>query len=135
MDEEAAGMPEQQLSLTPAIFALLLALHAGERHGYALITDVEELTGGTVTLGVATLYRSLQRMRVHDLVEEVATDDVAARRMRADRRAERRRSYRITPAGRAAAAAEARRLARLVEVAARLGVLAPARAPAGRTPQ
>jgi DNA-binding PadR family transcriptional regulator len=103
-----------------AVFALLLALHGGERHGYALMADVEQLTGGTVVLGPATLYRSLQRMRVDGLVEEIPTEDED---VRADRRAERRRSYRITERGRAAVAAEARRLARLVDAAADLGVL------------
>ena len=116
-------MAEPDQALTPAVFALLLALHNGERHGYALMADVEELTGGTVTLGPATLYRSLQRMRVDGLVEEIATEDVAAESLRADRRAERRRSYRITRRGRAAARAEAARLARLVGAATELGVL------------
>ena len=107
--------------MTPAIFALLLALHDGERHGYALMADVGELTRGTVTLGPATLYRSLQRMRVDGLIEEI---DDGEEPTRGDRRAERRRSYRITPAGRAAAKAEAYRLSRLVEAASALGVLA-----------
>jgi DNA-binding PadR family transcriptional regulator len=84
---------------------------------------VAELTDGTITLGVATLYRSLQRMRVDGLVEEIATESVAAEDLRADRRAERRRSYRITPAGRTAAAAEALRLSRLVDAATRFGLL------------
>ncbi len=105
--------------LTPAIFALLLALHDGERHGYALMADVSDLTGGTVSLGPATLYRSLQRMRVEGLVEEAEAEEPS----RSDRRAERRRSYRITPAGRAAARGEAYRLARLMEAASALGVL------------
>jgi len=116
-------MDEPDQPLTPAVFALLLALHGGERHGYALMADVERLTGATVTLGPATLYRSLQRMRVDGLVQEIATEDVDAASLRADRRAERRRSYRITSRGRAAAGAEARRLARLVDAAAKLGVL------------
>ena len=107
--------------MTPAIFALLLALHDGERHGYVLMADVGELTGGTVTLGPATLYRSLQRMRVEGLIEEI--DDETESAARGDRRAERRRSYRITPAGRAAAEAEAHRLSRLVEAASKLGLL------------
>jgi DNA-binding PadR family transcriptional regulator len=107
--------------VTPAIFALLLALHRGERHGYALMVDVAELTGGTVTLGPGTLYRSLQRMRVDRLIEELDEDD--GPRPRADRRAERRRSYRITAEGRAVAAEEARRLALLVDAAGRLGLL------------
>lgn len=105
--------------LTPAVFALLLALYGGERHGYALMADVDELTEGVVLLGPATLYRSLQRMRVDGLVAEVATDDAD---VRGDRRAERRRSYRITASGREAVAAEARRLAGLVEAATKLGV-------------
>ena len=127
-------MSDHTPPLTPAVFALLLALTEGERHGYALMADVGELTGGTVTLGPATLYRSLQRMRVDGLVEEL--DDTTTTRppARGDRRAERRRCYRITPEGRAAAEAEARRLSRLVEAAAALGVLAPARTTGRREP-
>jgi len=108
------------VDISPAVFSLLLALHGGERHGYALMADVEKLTDGAVVLGPATLYRSLQRMRVDGLVEEIATEDED---VRADRRAERRRSYRITARGREATAAEAARLFRLVAAAAELGVL------------
>lgn len=106
------------MQLTPATFALLLALLDGQRHGYALMADVTALTGGAISLGPGTFYRSLQRMRVDGLVEEIdqepGPDD--------DRRAERRRSYRITDAGRAAAE-EARRLARLVAAAAARGLV------------
>lgn len=49
--------------LTPAVFALLLALSEEQRHGYALISEVAELTNGLIQLGPGTLYRSLQRMR------------------------------------------------------------------------
>src|SRR5438477_5485698 len=112
------------------MFALLLALLDGQRHGYVLMADVAALTGGAISLGPGTLYRSLQRMRVDGLVEEIdqepGQDD--------DRRAERRRSYRITAAGRAAAAEEATRLARLVAAAAARGLISdpvsgPARGP------
>ena len=108
-------MDEPDQPLTAAIFALLLALHAGELHGYALMAEVERITGGTVSLGPATLYRSLQRMRVDELVEEIDTLDAGA--VRADRRAERRRSYRITERGRLAARIEAARLASLLDAA------------------
>ena len=104
------------------MFALLLALHTGDRHGYALMEDVARLTGRTMLLGPGTLYRSLQRLRVDGLVEEIDTDDSPA--VRADRRAERRRSYRATEAGRAAAEAEAHRLALLVDAATAAGLLA-----------
>jgi DNA-binding PadR family transcriptional regulator len=114
--------PDQQAraAVTPAVFALLLALVDGDRHGYALMRDVEELTGGAVRMGPGTLYRSLQRMRVDGLVEELAgaIDDELS-----DRRAERRRVYRLTAAGRRALEDEARRLARLVDAAEGKGVL------------
>lgn len=106
--------------LTPAVFALLLALSEEQRHGYALIGDVEELTAGHIRLGPGTLYRSLQRMRVDGLIEELP--EVEEQEL-PDRRAERRRSYRITSAGRAAARAEAARLAIFVAAARRRGLL------------
>jgi len=107
--------------LTPAMFALLLALHAGERHGYALMADVARLTGDTIRLGPGTLYRTLQRLRVDGLVEELEATELPA--LRGDRRAERRRSYRVTAKGHDAAAAEARRLALLVDAASAFGLL------------
>src|SRR5205814_664642 len=103
--------------LTPAMFALLLALVEGERHGYALMADVERLG---IRLGPGTLHRSLQRTRVDGLVEEIETGETD---IQADRRAERRRSYRITAAGRNAARDEAGRLAVLVDAATERGIL------------
>ena len=98
-------------SLTSAAFAILLSLAAGERHGYGIMQEVAALTGGQVRLGPGTLYRTIQRLLAEGLIVECderpdpALDD------------ERRRYYRLTAAGRRAAGAEARRLARLVEVA------------------
>jgi DNA-binding PadR family transcriptional regulator len=109
------------MTLTPAMFALLLALHADPRHGYALMDDVDRLTGGVIQLGPATLYRSLQRLRVDGLIEEL--DEGHPTAAPPDRRAERRRSYRITDAGRAAATTEAHRLAAMVAAAHRVGVM------------
>lgn len=97
--------------MTPAMFALLLALTRGEQHGYGLAAAVELLTAGRVRLVPGTLYRTLQRMRVDGLIEETAVDPAA---VRADRRAERQRRYRITPSGRAAARREVEYLATLL---------------------
>ena len=121
-------MSQPAPSLTPAVFALLLALADGERHGYALMSDVEELTAGVVRLGPGTLYRSLQRMRVDGFIEELVVDDppeTAAPEAETpyDRRSERRRSYRLTEAGRDAARREAERLAVLVTAATTAGLL------------
>lgn len=97
--------------MTPSMLTLLVALSDGDQHGYALIGRVEELTAGGVRLGPGTLYRTLQRLRVDALIVEVGADPAAER---ADRRAERRRRYAITDAGRAAAAQELHHLHALV---------------------
>lgn len=92
------------LPLTPAVFHLLLALADGPLHGYAIAKAVGEHSGGQVQLGPGTLYGTLNRMGDAELVREQSADD-------------RRRFYELTPLGRAAAKAEARRLASLVSVA------------------
>src|SRR2546430_5415939 len=101
--------------LTPAMFALLLALVEGERHGYALMADVERLG---IRLGPGTLYRSLQRMRVDGLVEEIETGETD---IQADRRAQRRRRYPITAARPPAPPGDAGPPARLVPAPPRRG--------------
>jgi DNA-binding PadR family transcriptional regulator len=97
--------------LTPAMFHILLALAGGERHGYAIMREVDALTGGAQRLGPGSLYGSIKRMLAEGLIEECgerpdpAADD------------ERRRYYRLTDLGRRAAGTEARRLEVLVMVA------------------
>ena len=101
-------MPDQ---LPPAWYHLLLALVDDERHGYALMQDVAEESGGRVRLGPGTLYGALKRLLELGLVVE------SARRPDPLLDDERRRYYRLTPAGRKALAAEAARHLRLVELA------------------
>ena len=108
------------LPLPAATFHLLLALADQDRHGYAIIQDVAMRTGGDLKLSAGTLYRSIQRMLEQGLLVE--TRD----RPHPDEDDERRRYYRITPLGTAAARAEARRLADLVRMARARG-LAPAK--------
>jgi DNA-binding PadR family transcriptional regulator len=102
------------LPLPPVTFHLLLSLFDGERHGYAIIQDVEARTDGELRLSAGTLYRSIARMVEQELIAETpkrsADDD------------ERRRYYRITPFGIAVARAEMRRLANLVRLARRSGL-------------
>jgi DNA-binding PadR family transcriptional regulator len=97
--------------MRPIEFQILLTLAAGERHGYAIIQDIEGRSDGTITVETGTLYRALQRLLEGELVR--ATDP---RRDTADDD-ERRRYYAITPAGKRAAADEARRMAALVDAA------------------
>lgn len=100
LDKDAQSL----LPLTPAVFHLLLALADGPLHGYAIAKAVAEHTSEAIRLGPGTLYGTLTRMVDSDLVREHSQD-------------ERRRTYELTPLGRAAAKAEARRLAELVTVA------------------
>jgi DNA-binding PadR family transcriptional regulator len=90
--------------LPPATFHILIALAAGDRHGYAIIQDVAAATDNALRLSPGTLYRSLQRMLEQGLIVEIGDD-------------ERRRYYRITKAGEKAAREEARRLAVMVRLA------------------
>ena len=92
-------------------FHILLALAPEEKHGYALLQEVAAVTDGEIQLEPGTLYRALHRMLKDGWVVE------SARRPAADLDDERRRYYRLTPAGRKVAMAEAERLERLVTVA------------------
>jgi DNA-binding PadR family transcriptional regulator len=103
--------PGSLLPLPPATFHILLALADDDRHGYAIIQDVEARTGGELRLSPGTLYRSIQRMLEQGLLVE--TRDRPA----PEQDDERRRYYRIAPFGLAVAKAEARRLTQLVRMA------------------
>jgi DNA-binding PadR family transcriptional regulator len=106
---------EPLLPLPPATFHILLALVDGERHGYAIIQDVEARTDGELRLSAGTLYRSIARM-----VEQGLIAEVAKRRSREDD--ERRRYYRVTPFGTSVARGEMRRLSQLVRLARARGL-------------
>ena len=109
--------PRAMLPLTPAVFHIMVALAAGEWHGYGIMLEVDRLTGGQLNLGPGTLYRSIQRMLLDSLIEETTVvhdspeDD------------ERRRYYRLTKFGVEVARGEARRLEALVNAARERGLL------------
>jgi DNA-binding PadR family transcriptional regulator len=107
--------------LSPAAFHILLALALEDRHGYGIIQDIAERTGGQLRLSPGTLYRTIQRMLEQGLIEETGE------RPAPELDDERRRYYRITRAGEAAARSEAGRMAQLVRLARASG-LAPERA-------
>src|ERR1051326_5248264 len=103
--------PEALLPLTPTVFHILLALADGQKHGYAIMQEVEARTDGAMRMGPGTLYGSIQRMLKDGLIEET--------RERAEPAAgeERRRYYRLTGFGQRVMQAEAHRLERLVQLA------------------
>lgn len=106
-----ANEPESLLPLSPAVFHILLALTAGERHGYGIMQETARTSDGKVTLGPGTLYRSLRRLLADGLIEESDERPVP------ELDDERRHYYRLTPFGLQVARAEAQRLASLVRIA------------------
>jgi DNA-binding PadR family transcriptional regulator len=108
--------PERRLPLSPAVFHLLLALADEERHGYAIMQDIEARTHGVVNVGPGMLYGSIKWLLADGFIED------APRRARASGD-ERRRYYRLTPAGRSLLSAEAARLEAAVGLARRRRVL------------
>ena len=112
--------PESLLPLRPIDTLVLTMLLRGDRHGYGIMQDVAEHTGGTIVLEAGSLYRTIRKLLDDEIVEE------SARRPRATLDDERRRYYRLTPFGRRVLAAEMARLQRLVREAEAHGLLAPA---------
>jgi DNA-binding PadR family transcriptional regulator len=102
---------EALLPLPASEFQILLSLADSERHGYAIMQEIERRSDGAVRLGPGTLYGSIKRMLAAGLIEESEERPLVARG------GERRRYYRITELGNRVATAEARRMERLVTAA------------------
>ena len=103
--------PGPFLPLTPALFHVLLALAEEDRHGYAILKEVELRTGGEVRLSTGTLYGIIKRLLSDGLIVELR------QRPAANNDDERRRYYRLTPLGHAVAQAEAARMEKIVALA------------------
>jgi DNA-binding PadR family transcriptional regulator len=103
--------PQDLIPLTPAVLHILLALSDGEKHGYAIMQEVEAMTDGDLTMGPGTLYGTIKRMLKANLIEE--SDE----RPDPDMDDKRRRYYRVTGFGQQVVSAEASRLSRLVNIA------------------
>ena len=93
--------------LKPEDFQILLALEGGERHGYAILKEIERATEGRMRLAPSPFYRKLKRMEGRGWVRE--TDERPAPELDD----ERRRYYELTPLGRDVLTAEARRVVEL----------------------
>lgn len=95
--------------MTSLTYEILLALADGERHGYGIIKELESRFGADAAPSTGALYLALRRMAQDGLIAEAAAD--------AGGDDARRRYYRLTVPGRAAAVAESARLAELLKAA------------------
>src|SRR5262245_27271502 len=95
--------------LTPAVVHVLLSLAGGERHGYAILKDVERQSASQLRFGPGTIYGTLQRLMEAGWVEEAEAPEPTTD--------PRRRYFRLTRDGRVALRTEVDRLGALLDVA------------------
>ena len=104
--------PSSCLPLTEPTFYILLSLAPGQKHGYAILQDVEGLSKGRITLSTSTLYSALGRLLDQSLIERVPDDLDGAKHPGRPRKA-----YVLSELGRRVLRAETDRLSSLVETA------------------
>ena len=105
-------MPKRKLDTLPsAAFQILVALAGEDLHGYGIMRQVADQTGGRMRLGPGTLYSSIQTLLEKQLIAEID------RRKDEGLAEERRRYYRLTAAGHKLARFEAERLADFLRAA------------------
>jgi DNA-binding PadR family transcriptional regulator len=116
-ERKSPSLPDASsvLPLHKDAFHILVSLADRDRHGYSVMLDVAERTDGAVRLSASSLYSSIRRLLEQGLIQELEE--------RPDEDDERRRYYRLTPLGRAAALAEAHRMEQLLANARSVGLL------------
>lgn len=97
-------MSVKDIPLTEAVFYILLAVRE-PKHGYGIIQEVEELTGGRVTLGAGTLYGAIQSLEKKNWIRIYSVDTESRKK----------KEYIITELGREVFDAEKARLEELLK--------------------
>ncbi len=76
--------------LSEPVLLILTSLAAQPRHGYALIQDIESLSGGRVRMSTGTLFGALRRLLEDGWIERFEQEDTSRQKQ----------AYRLTGAGR-----------------------------------
>ncbi|HXU18809.1 MAG TPA: helix-turn-helix transcriptional regulator [Terriglobales bacterium] len=97
----------ENLPLTEPVFLVLLSLAQRPRHGYSILKDVEQISGGRVVLSTGTLYGALQRLLSEGWIERFEEQDTSREK----------RAYRLSSKGRRNLEAEIERMRHLTRVA------------------
>ena len=95
------------LPLTEPVLLILLSLADEPRHGYAILKDVDEMSGGRVLLSTGTLYGALRRLLEEGWIERFEQDDTSRGRQ----------AYRLSTAGRRGLQQEVSRMKDLTRLA------------------
>jgi len=95
---------DKNVPLTEALFYILLAVRK-PNHGYGIIQDVREMTGGRLILGPGTLYGAINSMMSKRWIKLYSED----------KESRKKKEYQITETGRDIFEAEVKRLKELVE--------------------
>jgi DNA-binding PadR family transcriptional regulator len=94
-------------SLTEPVLLILLSLANKPRHGYALMKDIETLSGGRVRMSTGTLYGALRRLLEDEWIERFEQPDTSREKQ----------AYRLTAAGRRQLDLEVERMRQLTRAA------------------
>ncbi len=101
-------MGNKQEPLTESYFFILLCLHEQPRHGYGIMQRVKELSDGHVRIGSGTMYGATANLMRKGWIQECTAPAGGD---------ERRRQYRLTPAGEDALQEELTRIRWLYTIA------------------
>jgi DNA-binding PadR family transcriptional regulator len=96
--------PNAFLPLRQPTFYILLSLVSSEKHGYAILKEVEALSEGSLQLSTGTLYEALSRLLEQGLIERIDAQGGPGP-------GKPRKTYRLTGTGRQVIEAEAARIA------------------------
>ncbi len=95
--------PNLSMPLSPLTMGILVALGAGDHHGYSLLAEIQRQSEGRIKVGAGSLYAALQRLVDEGLIGE--SPDLPN-----PEEDQRRRYYRLTENGRAAVRSESHRM-------------------------
>jgi PadR family transcriptional regulator PadR len=98
---------ERAKPLSEPVVLILASLAQEARHGYALLSDIEKLSGGRVCLSTGTLYGAIRRLLDDAWIERFEQEDTSR-----DKQA-----YRLTKKGRRQLESEIIRLRQLAQAA------------------
>jgi DNA-binding PadR family transcriptional regulator len=99
------------LPLTPAVFFILFALAEGEKHGYAIMQTVSQISDHQFRMGPGTLYTTIQRLPDLGLIQETESGGGQSGHEN------RRRYHKLTRSGKAILAADLSRVESVVRLA------------------